>query len=94
MTGRLPVEPSAFSHFLATNYQKDPDYVVLTPGGEVLAAKWHRPAARTTTGVALAQHTLMYHAGGSTSREIRTWTLRRDDRAPRLADLQSARRTV
>jgi AraC family transcriptional regulator len=67
MTGRQPVEPSAFSHFLATNYQRDPDYVVLTPGGEVLAAKWHRPAARTVTGVALAQHTLMYHVGGSTS---------------------------
>jgi AraC-like DNA-binding protein len=67
MTRHLPVKPSAFSHFLATNYQRDPDYVVLTPGGEVLAAKWHRPAARTTAGVALAQHTLMYHVGGSTS---------------------------
>ena len=51
---RQTVEPSAFSHFLATNYQRDPDYVVLAPGGEVFAAKWHRPGARTVTGAALA----------------------------------------
>ena len=40
---------------------------MLAPGGEVLAAKWHRPAARTVTGAVLAQHTLMYHVGGSTA---------------------------
>jgi AraC family transcriptional regulator len=67
MTAHQSVEPSAFNHFLATNYQREPDYVVRGPGGDVIAAKWHRPAARTTTGVALAQHTLMYHVGGSTS---------------------------
>src|SRR5215471_15811491 len=67
MTDRQPVEPSAFSHFLATNDPTEPDYAVRGAGGDVIAAKWHRPAARTTTGVALAQHTLMYHVGGSTS---------------------------
>jgi hypothetical protein len=42
MTGRQPVEPSAFSHFLATNYQRGADYVVQAPDGDVIAAKWHR----------------------------------------------------
>ena len=67
MMGRQPTEPSAFSHFLATNYPTEPDYVVNGPGGDVIAAKWHRPASRSATHVVLAQHTLMYHVGGSTS---------------------------
>lgn len=62
-----PVAPSAFSHFLATNYPTDPDYVVHGPGGDVIAAKWHRPASHSAVEVMLAQHTLMYHVGGSTS---------------------------
>ena len=66
-TERQPKEPSAFGHFLATNYPLEPDYVVHGPGGDVIAAKWHRPAARCAVDIALAQHTLMYHVGGSTS---------------------------
>jgi AraC family transcriptional regulator len=58
---------SAFNHFLATNDSTGPDYVVHGPGGEVIAAKWHRPASHSATQAALAQHTLMYHVGGSTS---------------------------
>ena len=61
------MEPSAFNHFLATNYSIRPDYVVHGPGGDVIAAKWHRPASRCAVNTALAQHTLMYHVGGSTS---------------------------
>jgi len=60
-------EPSAFSHFLATNHPREPDYVVHGIGDDVIAAKWHRPASHCGVGVALAQHTLMYHVGGSTS---------------------------
>jgi AraC family transcriptional regulator len=62
-----PTWPSAFSQYLATNFSKDADYVVHDPNGEVIAAKWHRPASRSTTKAMLAQHTLMYHVGGSTS---------------------------
>ena len=65
--GHEPAEPSAFSQYLATNRPTPPDYVVHDPDGEVIAAKWHRPASRNATHVALAQHTLMYHVGGSTS---------------------------
>lgn len=64
---RQPGEPSAFSHFFATNHSIEPDYVVHGPGGDVIAAKWHRPASRSAAHVVLAQHTLMYHVGGSTS---------------------------
>jgi AraC family transcriptional regulator len=64
---RQPPEPSAFSHFLTTNYPAEPDYVVHGPGGNVIAAKWHRPASRNAMQVVLAQNTLMYHVGGSTS---------------------------
>jgi len=62
-----PTWPSAFSQYLATNFSKDADYVVHDPNSEVIAAKWHRPASRSTTQAMLAQHTLMYHVGGSTS---------------------------
>jgi len=62
-----PTEPSAYSQFLATNCASEPDYAVYGPGGDVIAAKWHRPASRSAIQVALAQHTLMYHVGGSTS---------------------------
>jgi AraC family transcriptional regulator len=64
---RQPTEPSAFSHFLSTNYPVEPDYVVRGPGGDVIAAKWHRPASRNAIPVPLAQDTVMYHIGGSTS---------------------------
>jgi hypothetical protein len=64
---RQPPEPSAFSQYLATNYPTEPDYVVHGPDGDVLAAKWHRPASQSATQVLLGQHTLMYHIGGSTS---------------------------
>ncbi len=64
---RQPKGTSAFGHFLSTNHQRAPDYVVRGPDGEVIAAKWHRPAARCSVDVALEQHTLMYHVGGSTS---------------------------
>src|SRR5262245_13137065 len=64
---RQPTAPSAFSHYLATNHATEPDYVVHGPAGDVIAAKWHRPASRSTTHVELAQHVLMYHVGGSTS---------------------------
>jgi AraC family transcriptional regulator len=67
MGDRQPTEPSAFSHYLATNYPTEPDYVVHGPGGDVIAAKWHRPASRNARSVELAQHTLMYHVGGATS---------------------------
>jgi AraC family transcriptional regulator len=60
-------QPSAFSHFLATNHPREPDYVVRGMDGDVIAAKWHRPAAHCAVEIALAQHTLMYHVGGSTS---------------------------
>lgn len=64
---RQPTEPSAFSHFLSTNDPAEPDYAVHGPGGEVISAKWHRPASRNATQAVLAQDTLMYHVGGSTS---------------------------
>jgi AraC family transcriptional regulator len=67
MKERHITEPAAFSHFLATNYPKEPDYVVSDAAGVVIAAKWHRPASHSATPVALADHTLMYHMGGSTS---------------------------
>jgi AraC family transcriptional regulator len=67
MLDRQPTEPSAFSQYLATNHPKEADYVVHAPSGEVIAAKWHRPASHSATEVVLAQHTLMYHLGGSTS---------------------------
>ena len=67
MTDRESVAPRAFSHFLATNHSTDPDYVVHGPDGDVIAAKWHRPASHSSAEVVLAQHTLMYHVGGSTS---------------------------
>jgi AraC family transcriptional regulator len=67
MLDRQPSEPSAFSQFLATNGSKAADYVVHGRSGEVIAAKWHRPASHSATGAVLAQHTLMYHIGGSTS---------------------------
>ncbi len=67
MTDRKLVAPSAFSHFLATNYPVEPDYVVHGPDDGVIAAKWHRPASHSATEIVLAQHTLMYHVGGSTS---------------------------
>jgi AraC family transcriptional regulator len=67
MTDRQPTEPSAFNHFLATNRSIGPDYVVHGLGGDVIAAKWHRPASRCAVNTTLAQHTLMYHLGGSTS---------------------------
>jgi AraC family transcriptional regulator len=62
-----PTEPSAFSQFLATNYSIEPDYVVHDPSGEVIAAKWHRPASHNAKQITSADHTLMYHVGGSTS---------------------------
>jgi AraC family transcriptional regulator len=37
------------------------------PDGDVIAAKWRRPASHSAAEVVLAQHTLMYHVGGSTS---------------------------
>jgi AraC family transcriptional regulator len=67
MTDRQSTEPSAFSQFLATNQSVAPDYVVRGPDGDAIAAKWHRPASRTGMHSASAQHTLMYHVGGSTS---------------------------
>jgi AraC family transcriptional regulator len=67
MRERHITEPAAFSHFLETNYPKEPDYVVRDSAGAVIAAKWQRPASHSATPVALAQHTLMYHMGGSTS---------------------------
>src|SRR6516225_5564388 len=67
MTNRQCMQPSAFSHYLATNYPAAPDYVVHDPDCEVIAAKWHRPASRSAAQVVVAQHTLMYHMGGSTS---------------------------
>jgi AraC family transcriptional regulator len=67
MRDRQPADPSAFSHYLATNHPAQPDYVVRGPGGEVIAAKWHRPASHSVTYAGLAEHTLMYHIGGSTS---------------------------
>jgi AraC family transcriptional regulator len=62
-----PTEPSAFGQYLATNYPKEADYVVHDPNGEVIAAKWRRPASHSATQAVVAQHTLMYHVGGSTS---------------------------
>lgn len=67
MMDRRLTEPSAFSQYLATNLPTRPDYVVEGSDGTVVAAKWHRPASRSATRTVLAQHTLMYHIGGSTS---------------------------
>jgi AraC family transcriptional regulator len=67
MTDRQPTELSAFNHFLATNRSIPPDYAVRGPGGDVIAAKWHRPAAHCAVNTKLVQHTLMYHVSGSTS---------------------------
>ncbi|HEV2548925.1 MAG TPA: AraC family transcriptional regulator [Stellaceae bacterium] len=67
MKERHITEPAAFGHFLATNYPKEPDYVIRDAAGAVIAAKWQRPASHSATPVALAEHTLMYHLGGSTS---------------------------
>ncbi|HXZ01934.1 MAG TPA: AraC family transcriptional regulator [Stellaceae bacterium] len=67
MLDRQPTEPSAFSQYLSTNGPTEADYVVHDPGGEVIAAKWRRPASHNATQTVLAQHTLMYHIGGSTS---------------------------
>jgi AraC family transcriptional regulator len=67
MLDRPPTAPSAFSRYLATNDERGADYVVHAPSGEVIAAKWHRPASHNATDSVLAQHTLMYHVGGSTS---------------------------
>src|ERR1700736_2359474 len=62
-----PTEPSAFGQYLATNYPKEAEYVVHDPNGEVIAAKWGRPASHSATQAVVAQHPLMYHVGGSTS---------------------------
>jgi AraC family transcriptional regulator len=67
MSIRERTEPSAFSHYLASNHPVAPDYVVHGVDGDVIAAKWRRPASRNAMRVLLAQHTLMYHVGGSTS---------------------------
>ena len=67
MSDRQPIEPSAYGQYLATNGSKKADYVVLDTGGEVIAAKWHRPASHRVAHQTLAQHTLRYHVGGSTS---------------------------
>ncbi len=67
MLDRRLAEPSAFSQYLATNHPTGPDYVVHGAADEVVAAKWHRPASHNATRIVLAQHTLMYHVGGSTS---------------------------
>lgn len=63
---RRATEPSAFSQFLATN-PTAPDYRIEDPEGAIIAAKWHRPASHNASDTVLAQHTLMYHVGGSTS---------------------------
>ncbi len=62
-----PIKPSAYSQYLATNHPKEADYVVRDGAGTVIAAKWHRPATHNAKQTAVAQHTLMYHIGGSTS---------------------------
>lgn len=67
MSDCQPTEPSAFSQYLATNDPKEADYVVHDSSGEVIAAKWHRPPSHSAAQAVLAQHTLMYHVGGSTS---------------------------
>lgn len=67
MEERHITEPAAFNHYLATNYPKEPDYVVRDGAGAVIAAKWQRPASHSAMTVALAEHILMYHMGGSTS---------------------------
>ena len=67
MSESQSTDPSAFSQYLATNYRKEADYIVHDPSGEIIAAKWHRPASHSVTQAVLAQHTLMYHVGGSTS---------------------------
>ncbi len=66
-TKRQPGERSAFAHFLATNHPEGADYVVYGPTGDAIAAKWHRPASHCAVEASLAEHTLMYHLGGSTS---------------------------
>ncbi|HYM04898.1 MAG TPA: AraC family transcriptional regulator [Stellaceae bacterium] len=67
MTDRHATETSAFGQYLLMNYPTEPEYVVRGPSGDVIAAKWHRPAGHNATDGASAQHTLMYHIGGSTS---------------------------
>lgn len=64
---RQDTHPPAFSHFRATNHSRDAEYVIRDSAGEVIAAKWRRPASRNPVPSGLAQHTLMYLAGGSTS---------------------------
>ena len=62
-----PRARSAFGHYRATNHARAAEYVVHDARGDVIAARWRRPASHTIAQTVLAQHTLMYHIGGATS---------------------------
>ncbi len=59
--------PSAFEMIRATGGGRDPVYAVPSADGSVFAAKWRRPASRNVLAGHVAQDTLVYHIGGTTS---------------------------
>ncbi len=59
--------PSAFEMIEATSVGHGPEYAVRSADGSVFAAKWRRPASRNVLRAGVAQDTLVYHIGGTTS---------------------------
>ena len=58
---------SAFEMIKATGGGTGPEYAVRAADGSVVAAKWRRPASRNVLRGGVAQDTLVYHVGGTTS---------------------------
>ena len=59
--------PSAFEMIRATSGGHGLEYSVRSADGTVFAAKWRRPASRNVLRGGVAQDTLVYHVGGTTS---------------------------
>lgn len=59
--------PSAFEMIRATGGGRGPEYAVRSADGSIFAAKWRRPASRNVLCGGVAQDTLVYHVGGTTS---------------------------
>jgi AraC family transcriptional regulator len=59
--------PAAFEMIEATSGGRGPEYAVRSADGTVFAAKWRRPASRNVLRGGVAQDTLVYHIGGTTS---------------------------
>src|SRR5215470_6348292 len=58
---------SAFEMIKATGGGTGPEYAVRSADGRVVAAKWRRPASRNVLRGGVAEDTLVYHVGGTTS---------------------------